>query len=313
MHINSFNDLNSFTCFCVCLLKEKILPSITQQQKKVLLVTSVAFACLAASYAFYFYCLKPKKNDLAEGVAHKEKNSLNLNNSDKKVNALIFPSANPVEEKKKLNGHPLNSPKSLSAESEEPLIEPVDSPIANPMLPNSPIENPPTDEKNPQTLNYNDGRIYVGFVKNGKANGQGKMTYPYKTIEEGEFKNDKLHGIGTKFYTSGSVYKGEFVCGFPNGQGKMTYKDGIVEEGEYKLGELYHGKIDFNQLRICEGYFDFGTLKLSGKITYKDGTVYVGEVTRGDFPGGVPHGQGKMAYSDGTIEEGQFKNGFFVK
>lgn len=307
MNINLLNNLYTFSFSTGSLFNEKILPSLTQQQKKVLLVASVAFACITACYVFYFYCSGSKKIEEANKSISKEKDSnQNLNNAIKLV----------ISEKL------VASPKSSNA---EPVANEnsVESKVPEVVPPLSPKFTIPLDKKElnddslniTETLNFNNGKVYEGVVKNGKANGQGKMTYPYPTklTDIGEFKDNELHGIGTRTFTTGRVYTGAFDHGIFHGKGKMTDLEGVVEEGEYKNGMLYYGKVDFNKTIVCEGFFKFGSLDGSGYITYKDGTVYVGEVTKGDHLWDVPHGQGKRIYTDDIIEEGQFINGRFVK
>ena len=62
-------------------------------------------------------------------------------------------------------------------------------------------------------LTFQDGSIYVGESKNGKANGKGKYTWANGDVYEGEYKDDKK-----------------------NGKGKFTYANGRVREEEWKEG-----------------------------------------------------------------------------
>ena len=64
--------------------------------------------------------------------------------------------------------------------------------------------------------------VYVGEWKEGRKNGQGKMTYARGTVYEGEYKEGKMRGQGKWTNASGHVYVGEFKSGKMNGQGKQN-------------------------------------------------------------------------------------------
>lgn len=85
--------------------------------------------------------------------------------------------------------------------------------------------------------------IYVGSLREGKANGTGKLTCTMKGefrghFYHGECKDDILHGQGTKYDTDGIVRsKGEFKDGVLHGQCAEYYGSGnVLYEGQYKDG-----------------------------------------------------------------------------
>jgi hypothetical protein len=47
-------------------------------------------------------------------------------------------------------------------------------------------------ESQPATINFSDGRIYVGEVEDGLPHGIGKMTYPDKSYQVGAFDYGKF-------------------------------------------------------------------------------------------------------------------------
>lgn len=149
------------------------------------------------------------------------------------------------------------------------------------------------------------GYTYEGNWTDGKACGKGKYTYilgnKISSVEEGEFKNDKLNGQGkhTSYNDDGKtidwIDEGNYIDGELNGQGKWTlYKDdgktiSYIEEGEFKSGDL-NGQ---------------------GKCTlYINGGVY--SVYEGEWVNGKRNGQGTMTYADGRVESGTWKDGKFV-
>src|ERR1700730_5427672 len=60
MNIFSVTSVYSFSNYVISLLKDNVLPSLTAQQKKILLIASVAFSCLASCYLIYRCCFRTK-------------------------------------------------------------------------------------------------------------------------------------------------------------------------------------------------------------------------------------------------------------
>ena len=54
---------------------------------------------------------------------------------------------------------------------------------------------------------------YVGEIKNGKPNGQGKWTLPNGNKYEGEWKDGEKHGRGSYTWSNGRKYIGEWKDG----------------------------------------------------------------------------------------------------
>lgn len=126
-------------------------------------------------------------------------------------------------------------------------------------------------------------RKYVGYWKNNKRDGKGKLYYDgilvfdgnYKSDNEtsgklyrdngilkydGHVKNSKYHGKGKLYYPNGNLeYHGSFKSGRFDGKGKLYYSSGRLRYiGEFKNGRYYgKGKLyDENKKLLHEGYFD---------------------------------------------------------
>ena len=88
------------------------------------------------------------------------------------------------------------------------------------------------------TINYPNGGIYVGEVRNDQPNGQGTYTFASGSIYVGEFRDGQRNGQGTFTWGpgdfEGDVYVGEFRDGNRHGQGTFTWADGDVYVGEYR-------------------------------------------------------------------------------
>jgi hypothetical protein len=125
---------------------------------------------------------------------------------------------------------------------------------------------------------------YVGELKDGKPNGQGKLTWPDGKTYFGSLAEGKREGLGTATWANGQKYVGEWKNDKRQGRGTVTWPSGEQYAGEFKNGKR-HGR---------------------GTFTFAEGTTYVG-----DFKDGKPDGQGTFAFSDGTKHVGDFKDGRF--
>lgn len=178
------------------------------------------------------------------------------------------------------------------------------------------------------------GYTYEGNWVDGKACGKGKYTYirgnKIRSVEEGEFKNDKLNGQGKWTYykddgtTIKAIYVGNYIDGEWNGQGKKTNynNDGktisSIYEGNYTNNNA-NGQGKYTQYKddgktisfMQEGNFIKGELNGQGKETsYRNGEVY--SVYEGEWVNDKENGQGTKTYADGRVESGTWKDGEFV-
>jgi hypothetical protein len=115
----------------------------------------------------------------------------------------------------------------------------------------------------------------------GRANGQGTLTWTNGSKYVGQFKDSKQHGQGTYTFPDGYKYVGEWKDGKQHGQGTYTTASGNKYVGELKDGKK-HGQ---------------------GTYTYTSGNKYIGE-----FKDGKRHGQGTYTYTSGNKYIGEFKN-----
>lgn len=107
---------------------------------------------------------------------------------------------------------------------------------------------------------------------------------PVCTVYEGDYHNEKRHGIGRSVYGDGSVYDGEWRTDSKHGFGLMKYPDASTYEGEWKQN-------------FKHGY---------GVYIYANGDKYEGQ-----WFNGLRHGIGTYAHIEedcsfhGTWSEGQ--------
>ena len=82
---------------------------------------------------------------------------------------------------------------------------------------------------------------YVGEIKNGKPNGQGKLTRNDGEEMEGDWKDGVLHGKGTRTFPVGLKYVGEYKNGIRHGQGTQVHPYGWKYIGEWNNGDMWNG------------------------------------------------------------------------
>ena len=117
-----------------------------------------------------------------------------------------------------------------------------------------------------------EGMVFEGEIINGFP--KGKLTQPDGTVDFGSFK-DKLF-YRKRTLPNGRVEEGEFENAELI-KGKIRYTDGTVDEGEFHDGFLKDGqvKITLPDETVYEGLLT-ENLKIKGKITRPDKTVEEG-------------------------------------
>lgn len=173
---------------------------------------------------------------------------------------------------------------------------------------------------------YSNGNRYLGYMKYGKKNGQGKMHYNEERgfIYNGEWKDDNRDGFGTITWDDGSLnYQGNFKNNVPDGQG-ITYDKGKkIYDGEWKNGKR-NGKGKYNYYTKTtklyqEGFFVNGTLNGQGIRIFEsnDGILvnYKGNFINGNLEGlgseSTHFGDGASATFSGEYKKDNKFNGIY--
>lgn len=123
------------------------------------------------------------------------------------------------------------------------------------------------------TIVYDDGSVYMGKVKNGKANdANGRMAYGDSKECVGAFVDDVLSGYGECIYPNGGRYVGTFVDGKRNGYGEFFMANGNIYKGDFVLGDLHgQGELLYAESGIIyKGNFEYNKIYGQGKIFGKD-------------------------------------------
>jgi len=159
-----------------------------------------------------------------------------------------------------------------------------------------------------KTINYDNGSIYVGQMKDGKRNGKGIMTLHNGIKFEGEFRDDNLNGHGILTSPQGDRYEGDFVDFEMNGHGIYIWPGGEKYEGEFRNNKKNgHGIYTVPDGGKYDGEFKDGIKNGYGIYTWKNGEKYEGE-----FKDGKRNGKGMQIYPNGKKEEGIWKDDALV-
>ena len=90
------------------------------------------------------------------------------------------------------------------------------------------------------TLQFSDGRKYVGNFVNSTKSGIGTFSWTNGEIYIGSFSNDMMHGDGIYYFPDGRKYIGHFKKNIKHGKGRFEWPNGKLYQGEFK-NDLMNG------------------------------------------------------------------------
>jgi hypothetical protein len=135
------------------------------------------------------------------------------------------------------------------------------------------------------------GAQYVGEFRGGEMNGQGTLTSPDGTYQQGEFrKGTPYKASGTWIAPDGTIEVGSWNRDGTRSGGTITWKDGRRYRGDWKLVE--------NAAELPDG---------PGEMRWPDGRKYAGR-----FRDGIMEGMGTMTYPNGKVENGFWMHDRFL-
>lgn len=140
------------------------------------------------------------------------------------------------------------------------------------------------------TIQFNDGTLYMGEVRDSLFNGKGKCIYVDGTVYEGEWKDGKWDGDGTLRYPDGDIYVGHFTEHEKEGKGTYMYHDGARYEGQWSH-DMFNGSglLVFSDGGQYDGYWKDDQKHGFGKLTRgKDKATFTGYFYHDEFLG-YPH------------------------
>ena len=174
-------------------------------------------------------------------------------------------------------------------------------------------------ETSNSSINYNDGIVYVGFVKEITIPlgfkyikyGQGTLIDKLDNKFVGNWINDELNN-GTIEYNNGNKYEGQLdYSEYPNGIGKMEYQNGDTYEGNFSNGMRYFGvyKVNESGLNIIDGVWNNEDELLDAEYKYYNGDIFKGEIkeiSKNDYFVYRRNGNGELKKVNGDIIKGEW-------
>ena len=163
--------------------------------------------------------------------------------------------------------------------------------------------------------------LFAQCINGDCSNGTGIFLFPSGAKYIGQFKDSKMHGIGSCYYTDGSKYQGEWEESYPQGDGIKTLADGTQIRGKWLKGQLQEApptpkeevaeapaksnkpstKPKKEEEKVQTGCVSGNCKNGKGIYIYPSGAIYIGE-----FKDGEIHGIGACYYSDGSKYQGEW-------
>ena len=141
----------------------------------------------------------------------------------------------------------------------------------------------PTDDEC-QIVTVVDGTVhYIGQMKHGKRNGQGKYIDVSENVEyDGEWLDDNVHGSGAIRNTVNGL---TFIGQFKHNElsfGTMVWPNGSTYTGSFEKYEMHgNGKLEWPTGEGYEGEFTHGKITGYGIYTDPKGVVHKGDYVDG--------------------------------
>lgn len=160
--------------------------------------------------------------------------------------------------------------------------------------------------------------LYSGVMKDGKANGDGRLYKSGSLVYQGEFADNEYNGVGRLYDEFGVlVYSGEFADSLYSGTGSEYYPNGSIKvTGTYVSGMLEGEAALYSENKelIYSGGFSAGKFNGKGEL-YEDGQlVYKGDFVNGERTGeGTFFDNGEKVYSGGFLAGKYSGNGILYR
>ncbi len=171
----------------------------------------------------------------------------------------------------------------------------------------------PTIPHGHERLDFNNGDYYIGVVRNGVPNGQGKYFYKDGSWKSGMFIDGKLTDKNAVVYWSRNQItdRGEYTNDNRTGSGRIEWENGSWYQGEWTNKGQHGMGVSYNvtNKRTDTGQYKNGNRSGSGKMEWANGDWYEG--TWEDTDKGL-QGKGIFHYADGRREKCKYVDGKYV-
>lgn len=145
---------------------------------------------------------------------------------------------------------------------------------------------------------------YTGQWKDGCRHGVGRLSFDLQgeSYYHGQWEEGCKHGFGRQVWPSRNVYEGEWRLGRMWGTGTMTWKDGVMME-------QYTGDWEDNQ-PTGEGTHTWHAVEPKvDSLEREMPSQQMNNCYKGQWKGGVRHGQGTFFYASGAKYSGSWEDG----
>ncbi|GAX16396.1 hypothetical protein FisN_10Hh371 [Fistulifera solaris] len=117
---------------------------------------------------------------------------------------------------------------------------------------------------------WSNGDVFKGAFVNDKRCGHGTIEFNGVNQDGGEYvgewRDDKMHGDGTRRYPNGDMYVGNFDEGKREGEGRFYFSNGDMYFGQWKNNQMHGpGHYYFSSGTRFEGMFLFNRRNGKGK------------------------------------------------
>lgn len=83
-------------------------------------------------------------------------------------------------------------------------------------------------------VDFPDGSVYKGPLKNGVPHGEGLLQWPTGCTYKGGFSNGLFNGYGDFTLVDGYRYRGDWRSGMMHGTGEVTWSNGVCYRGGFR-------------------------------------------------------------------------------
>lgn len=80
------------------------------------------------------------------------------------------------------------------------------------------------------TIDFPDGSVYTGHVKDGRKHGRGIIKFITGDVYDGQFEEDLYCGLGTLMLKDSTRYEGSFLGGFYDGTVIFKYVERVSHD-----------------------------------------------------------------------------------
>ncbi|GAX17667.1 amyotrophic lateral sclerosis 2 protein [Fistulifera solaris] len=127
-------------------------------------------------------------------------------------------------------------------------------------------------------MTWSNGDVFKGTFVNDKRCGHGTIEFSGANQDGGEYvgewRDDKMHGDGTRRYPNGDMYVGNFDEGKREGEGRFYFSNGDMYFGEWKNNQMHgSGHYYFSSGTRFEGMFLFNKRNGKGKTQSDSGNL----------------------------------------